>query len=89
VLRTHPAWEAYQGLLERVAQAEYDRLSQGLPHDQYLTQCGKYQACRSMVDLVDILLTHLKDDNERQRLTREHARDHHAAITYGTPNWGQ
>jgi hypothetical protein len=73
--------------LERVAQSEYDRLGQALPHDQYLAQCGAYQACRRAVDLVDTLIAKADEHNARQRDATEHTRDHLKSVTYGTPHW--
>jgi hypothetical protein len=70
-----------------VAQAEYDRLGQALPHDQYLAQCGAYQASRRAVDLVDTLIAKADDKNARERDTEQYRRDHTQSVTYGTPHW--
>jgi thymidylate synthase len=73
--------------LERVAQSEYDQLARGLPHDEYLVQCGRYQSARRQVDLVDTLIHQLKDTDERERAAAQHTRDHLKSVTYGTPHW--
>jgi hypothetical protein len=86
-LRAHPAWHRLVGLLERVAQAEYDRLGQGLSHDEYLAQVGAYQASRRAVDLVDNLLEKAKDDDDSAKRATESKRDHTRAITFGSPHW--
>lgn len=87
-LRTHPAWEHLQALLERVAQQEYDQLAQGLPHDQYLAQVGAYQCARRYVDLVDTLIEKADEYYGRTRDTTEHDRAHRGAIFYASP-YGQ
>lgn len=86
-LKAHPAWRHYQALLERVAQQEYDQLGQGLGYEQYLAQCGAYQACRRSVDLVDTLIAKVDDLNGRRTDESNHKRDHRDAIFFGSPIW--
>jgi hypothetical protein len=74
-------------LLERVAQAEYDKLGTGLPYEEYLAQCGAYQACRRMVDLVDLLIEKAANTHNQRRENDEHGRDHARSIFYGSPDW--
>ena len=87
-LREQPGWVHLQALLERVAQAEYDRLGTGLAYEEYLAQCGAYQACRRMVDLVDDLIETAKRTQTQRTDEYEHRRDHAKSIFYGTPDWG-
>lgn len=70
-----------------MAQAEYDRLAQGLPHDEYLAQVGAYQACRRMVDLVDTLIAKAEALDERIDTADRERRDHSKRVTYATPHW--
>jgi len=85
VLRAHPRWKDLQNLLERRAQEEYNRLADGLPYEEYLAQVGCYQAYRQVVDLVDTILSHVKDNDERESAAREHARDHTQSVFYASP----
>lgn len=86
-LKAHPAWKHLQHLWERVAQAEYDRLGQGLEYDQYLAAMGAYQAARRTVDLVDTLIEKADAHHARERTTDTSARDHSTAIFYGSHLW--
>lgn len=85
VLREHPRWKDLQRLLERVAQSEYDRLASGLPYEDYLAQVGAYQAAARAVDMVDTILSKVKDNDERERNTSDAKRDHRNAISYASP----
>src|SRR4051812_23646223 len=84
-LREHPQWKHLQGLLERVAQAEYDRIANGLAYDDYLAAMGAYQACRRAVDLVDQLIEKADQHNARQRDTAEHGQQHRDSIFFASP----
>lgn len=86
-LREQPGWVHYQALLERVAQAEYDRLGMALPYEEYLAQVGAYQACRRAVDLVDTLIEKAETVHGHKRESDEHRRDHARSIFYGSPSW--
>jgi hypothetical protein len=86
-LRAQPGWVHLQTLLERVAQAEYDRLAMALPYEEYLAQCGAYQASRRAVDLVDTLIEKAELAHGHKRDTDDHRRDHAKSIFFGSPNW--
>ena len=66
-----------QGLLERVAQSEYDRLASGLPYEEYLAAVGAYQASRRAVELVDTLIAKAQQIHDRT--------DHRNSIFYADP----
>lgn len=87
LLRGHPQWEALAALLERVAQAEYDRLAQALPYEEYLTQCGAYQSARRTVDLVDTLIEKADAIHARERDDTQYGRDHRRSIFFGSHLW--
>ena len=86
-LRDHPQWPHLVALLERVAQAEYDRLGANLPYEEYQFQCGAYQACRRAIDLVDILIEKAERTDDSRRVADESRRNHERSIFFGTPNW--
>jgi hypothetical protein len=86
-LRAAPGWAHYQELLERVAQAEYDRLGTGLPYEEYLAQCGAYQAARRAVDLVDTIIEKAERIQSNGRHESEHGRDHKRSISFASPEW--
>jgi len=86
-LRGHPAWKHYSALLERVAQAEYERLAGGLPFEQYQFQCGAFAASRRNFDLVDALITKLEEYAKRSERDADAARDNRDALFYGTDLW--
>jgi len=88
-LRASPEWPHLQALLERVAQAEYDRLGTGLPYEEYLAQCGAYQAARRAVDLIDTLIEKADANHGRQSDAILHEREHKRSIFFGSPHWGQ
>jgi hypothetical protein len=76
-----------QALLERVAQSEYDRLGMGLPYEEYLAQCGAYQAARRAVDLVDTIIEKAERVQDNGRHESESRRDHAKSIFFGSPEW--
>src|SRR4051812_39801847 len=84
-LREAPGWKHHQDLLERVAQAEYDRIAGGLPYEEYLAAVGAYQASRRAVDLVDTLIQKAAEHNGRKRDTAEHEREHSSSIFFASP----
>lgn len=86
-LKEGPHWAHLQALLERVAQHEYDQLGANLGYEQYLAQCGAYQACRRMVDLVDTLIEKADATDARTRDSDDHAREHRKSIFFGTHLW--
>lgn len=86
-LRDHSAWRHHQALLERVAQHEYDRLAQQLPYEEYLAQCGAYQAARKAVDLVDTLIEKADAIHDSTRQSDDTKRAHTRSIFFGSPFW--
>lgn len=70
-----------------MAQAEYDKLAQGLSHDDYLVQVGTYQASRRALDLVDTLLEKARQLDDRAKSAQQHERDHRKLIAYASPHW--
>lgn len=87
-LRQSPAWATWEKVLDRVWQAEAERLVEGLPHDEYLKVAGAVHALRRIAGLVDAILTHDAErtvahdhaDLERARAGRE--RDSRYAVRY-------
>jgi hypothetical protein len=86
-LRAAAGWAHYQALLERVAQAEYERLATALPYEEYLAQCGAYQAARRAVDLVDTIIEKAERIETDGRHESESGRDHARSIFFGSPQW--
>lgn len=88
-LRSHSGWKAMVALLERVAQADYNLLAQGLEYEAYHQAVGAYQRSRAMVDLVDNIIEKAERIHEHGRESGSAGRDHERSILFGSPDWGK
>jgi hypothetical protein len=59
----------------------------GLPYEEYLAQCGAYQAANRAVTLVDTIIEKAERVQTNGRHESEHRRDHARSIFYGSPEW--
>jgi hypothetical protein len=59
----------------------------GLPYEEYLAQCGAYQASRRAIDLVDTLIEKAEKTDDVRRDAEFQRRDHAKSIFFGSPQW--
>lgn len=65
-----PAYKHYTAALQQACESEFRRFLSGLPHDEYLTSCGRIQMLLDVLALPETIDQKVREIDEHSRSTR-------------------
>lgn len=89
-LRSTPQWRSYSEALAAVSERELGRIVRGLPHDEYLIACGRFQAVEAFLTVIDHVDQKARemDEHRAPAVSQRTADTDRTNLTFaGSPFW--